>query len=617
MSNFVRGSQTTLHFFRMLRQSFKMIAQTTFYLFTFLFFLFLYRHADPYPLQPKLLINYISAKINTEKHTSKKIIFKNELERELKLSHKEYVRFYEGSIIPYLKKISAASVNFASQWSGRFFLAFLLLVFIKGQKISKIKFLRGGQLVTSKQLKRHLQIYNLKKFSFKNYQLAGLPYPNHAEQQHTIITGGSGTGKTQIMLDLLAQIRERGEKVIIYDRMGNFVRKFYQPHKDFILNPLDKRTVNWDLFGEVKTQTDFNIISNSLIPSEKYGEQFWSKAARTVFSQTCIKLQQQGKADTKNLNQILLKSNLKDLHKFLKDTSAASLMDTSSDKTAASVKAMLAAYIESISLLERAADQQKFSIRSWVNKPEQDSMLFLTSRADQHETIKPLMSLALELAVTEMLLRDQEQSKRIWFFIDELPSLQQLPTLDTALAQSRQFGGAFVISLQLMAQLREIYGRDGAESISGLCRNRLFFNSPDQDTANWCAQNLGKKEQQDYKESISYGAHEMRDGVNLQRHKELQNLVIPSEIMNLPSLEAYLKLSEAMPISKLKIAYQQRSDVAEKFEANVTLNEFLAAPISADLDAHDVEEEKADEDEEFEVKTTTKKSALTDRVIID
>lgn len=604
MADFVRGSQTTLHFFRMLRQSFRMMARTTMYLFIIVFIAFLYRNADPYPFKPKLLLSYVGAKLDVGTRDTKKIVFKNEAEREIKLSNKEYIRFYETSIIPYIKRVSSDAAKQATKFSIWFLLSFLLLVIIKGKRISRIRFLRGGEIVSSGELKRNIKIYNFKKLSFKNYSIAAIPFPNHSEQQHTIITGGSGTGKTQVMLDLLEQIRARGEKVIVYDRMGNFVRKFYDSNKDFILNPLDQRSVNWSLFKEAKTETDFNIIASSLIPNEKYGDPFWSKAARTVFTQACIKLKSLGKDNIDDLSEVLLKYDVKKLHKFLDGTTAASLIDSSNDKTASSIKAVLGAYVESINLLTKQSGKAEFSVREWLNQEAQDSILFLTSRADQHESIKPIMSLVIELAVTEMLMRDQEQSKKIWFFIDELPSLQQLPTLDTALAQSRQFGGAFVLSVQLMAQLREIYGRDGAESISGLCRNRLFFNSPDQDTANWCSLNLGKKEQQDFKESISYGAHDMRDGVNLHKQKELQNLVIPSEIMNLASLQAYIKLSEGMPVAKIKFDYVNREDMAKKFIDKSI--EMMTVPIE---EKPEIPEE---EDEEEDLKPLTE-----DRVIIN
>jgi type IV secretory pathway TraG/TraD family ATPase VirD4 len=140
-----------------------------------------------------------------------------------------------------------------------------------------------------------------------------------------------------------------------------------------------------------------------------------------------------------------------------------------------------------------------------------------------------------------------------------------LPSLNSGIAESRQFGGCFVLSLQLMAQLRSIYGKDDAETISGLAKTRVIFSSPDEDTARWCSNSLGKKEQEDVKKNISYGANEIRDGVSLNTHQTTENLVIPTEIMNLHNLECYIKLPFNFPIAKTKIKVHKSKEIAERF----------------------------------------------------
>ena len=46
-----------------------------------------------------------------------------------------------------------------------------------------------------------------------------------------------------------------------------------------------------------------------------------------------------------------------------------------------------------------------------------------------------------------------------------------MPSLQPGLAESRQFGGCFVLGIQVSWALRDLYGRNGAETISGLCGN--------------------------------------------------------------------------------------------------------------------------------------------------
>lgn len=53
-------------------------------------------------------------------------------------------------------------------------------------------------------------------------------------------------------------------------------------------------------------------------------------------------------------------------------------------------------------------------------------------------------------------------------------------------------------------------------------------------------------------ESISFGAHQMRDGVSLSDQKRHKPLVPYSEIMKLPNLKAYLQLPREFPITKVE-----------------------------------------------------------------
>jgi type IV secretory pathway TraG/TraD family ATPase VirD4 len=93
----------------------------------------------------------------------------------------------------------------------------------------------------------------------------------------------------------------------------------------------------------------------------------------------------------------------------------------------------------------------------------------------------------------------------------------------------------------------------------------VVFGSPDEDTAKWCSNSLGNTEIEEFKEGLSYGAHEMRDGVNLNISRTMRHLVLPSEIMNLANLNAYVKLANNYPVAKVKLEYIVRDKIAARF----------------------------------------------------
>ena len=244
-------------------------------------------------------------------------------------------------------------------------------------------------------------------------------------------------------------------------------------------------------------------------------------------------------------------------------TVAQSIVDPDNPKTALSVRAMLTANLSALEFLPDTGT--RFSIRDWVGREDGGGFLFLTSRGDQHASLRGLISTWLEIAVNAMLSLAQERERRIWVILDELPTLHQVPSLQPGLAESRQFGGCFVLGVQVASALRDLYGRNGAETISGLCGTRVVLAAPDRDTAQWSADSLGRSEVEEVAEGYSYGANTIRDGVSLTPRRELRSLALPSEIMRLPNLEGYLKFPGPLPVASIRLKYVSRPASAERF----------------------------------------------------
>ncbi|MDH6856390.1 type IV secretion system DNA-binding domain-containing protein, partial [Escherichia coli] len=62
-----------------------------------------------------------------------------------------------------------------------------------------------------------------------------------SEIQNFCLHGTVGAGKSEVIRRLANYARQRGDMVVIYDRSGEFVKSYYDPSIDKILNPLDAR----------------------------------------------------------------------------------------------------------------------------------------------------------------------------------------------------------------------------------------------------------------------------------------------------------------------------------------------------------------------------------------
>ena len=587
MKNLVRGGQTSVHSLRMTMQLFLTIWKILLFATIFINIFNLLKKYDLFSFKELLILQFSRVLVfcgfeNYNIHFVGR--YKNIYHLQAKIvSANSNLILLEKNI---LQTIGNGFIN--SFLIGILLIIILVILFtIKGKKLTTEKFIRGGEIVSSNQLKKiikrfnffqNLRSFKLNFLSSKKYSIASIPFPNDGEFLHTIILGSTGTGKTNAILDLLDQIRKNGDRAIIYDKMGSYTANYYQPQKDIILNPLDQRSKAWSFYNEIRRESDYDYIASALIPEKKDSSgPFWTDSARRVFSVFAQKLKNQLKENPSNKNflQLLIKSNFKILADFLSSTSATSLINVESEKTSLSILAILSAYLSSLKYLKDDNSHENFSIRNWIELENNDSFLFISSRSDQHDSLQPLISTWIDIAVKALLSLDQNNyaktdKRRVWIILDEIGSLQQMPSLLDGLAQSRQFGGAFILSLHSISQLKSIYGKDKTDTITSLCRNKLFFAGADDETAEYCSQNLGHQEIEEVKEGISYGANEIRDGVSLNNYKSHKRIIISSQIMYMKSLQAYLKFAGNFPISKIDFKIKNRAKIAERFIDNIS-----------------------------------------------
>ena len=155
--------------------------------------------------------------------------------------------------------------------------------------------------------------------------------------------------------------------------------------------------------------------------------------------------------------------------------------------------------------------------------------------------------------------------RRLWFITDELPSLNRLKDLETCLRESRKFGGCALLALQSLVDLDIIYGRDLARVILANCSTRLAFAEQDPMSAASISKIFGENEMKEYHEAISYGSHEMRDGVNLSFQNKISPVVTPTALLSLRTNEAFIKLPDNIPITKTKLRYLTVPRICDPF----------------------------------------------------
>ncbi|MBV1686471.1 type IV secretion system DNA-binding domain-containing protein [Novosphingobium sp. G106] len=416
-----------------------------------------------------------------------------------------------------------------------------------GRGLGSNEYLRGARFGTIRQVKRALWRYQKGSFS-----IGGVPVPSAFETEHVLLVGAPGTGKTNLIVKMLAGIRASGKRAIVYDAAGTFVEKFYRPEIDTILNPLDQRTATWSPWVDVPREYHYDQIAESTIP-DKSGDPFWAKAARGTLVAVLRKLAQQKHTFVSLLLDRLLRSKLKELAAFAAGTDAAAFISTEGERTSAGIQAELASVMRSFSYLDDTEDG--FSIREWVEEGRDDSWLFISVKADQLPSLRPLITVWIDIAISAIMSLSPDQDRRLYCVIDELPTLQKLPSLSDFLARARKYGGCGILGFQSYPQLEATYGIQDAAAITGYCSTWVALRANDSPTAKHVSENLGQVEQVEANEGMSYGVNDMRDGVNLSRLQVTRPLVMHTEVTNLPNLTGFLRFGRNLPVVRFEDRY--------------------------------------------------------------
>ncbi len=447
---------------------------------------------------------------------------------------------------------------------GLVLMAWLTIWLIKrGTKQAEKQFVRGARMDSPKNVSKMI-----KKHGASDIKIESVLMVKDFEVKHTLIHGTIGAGKGQTFNRFIEQIRKRGDSAIIFDKGCIFTGLFYKEKSDIILNPFDQRCAHWDLWAEAKTEPDFENIAESLIPMHGESDPYWVDAARTVFSAAAFRMKSEKDRSIERLLSLILTAELDVLGDYLKGTQAATLVSDKIEKTAISIRSVISTYLKSLRFLQGLEDKDSFSIRDWIKKiadTKDSHFLFISSNAEQHAALRPLISMWLSMASIILLSLEENYDRRIWFICDELPTLHKLPQLGESIAEVRKFGGCFVLGMQSFSQLQKVYGRASAAEIFDLLNTRFFFRSPSSDMAALVSKELGQEDIEQTNESYSYGANTIRDGISIGTQRVTRPLVSPAEIMEMADLTAYLRVPAPVPITQLKIPFRKRDKISQGF----------------------------------------------------
>lgn len=418
----------------------------------------------------------------------------------------------------------------------------LLGIFRKRSKNQSSKrYVRGAKLISPEAFNEAVAAQGIET----SWPLGSIHMPQDLENRATLLIGKPGVGKSQSFRKILRDIIDKEGQGIVYDHKGEYLTEFYDPDRDLIFNPLDSRSIGWNVFNELQTYMDVDAQAASLIPPSiaSTNDPFWNDAARGVYSGCVHHLYQNDLTDNSHLWRMLT-AEPNDISIRLSMTRGGEAgyryitQNTESSRQAESVLAVMMQYTKCFEYM--AGTDGDFSITDWLKSGS--GLIYITNYEDIEETLRPILSLFIDLMGRKMLSMADDLDRRIYVLLDEFGSLQRMSSIIKMLTKGRSKGAATVIGIQDDGQMEKTYGRQLLKTLDNAAGNRITFALSGETAEREAKYNIGETEYIEIERSQSMGPSDNRDGTTLRETKKRELLFLPSDISNLPDLTGIVRL---------------------------------------------------------------------------
>lgn len=399
-----------------------------------------------------------------------------------------------------------------------------------------------------------------------------LPLTATALSQHIIFTGGIGTGKTNAIFQLADQIIDRvgrSDTVIIFDSKGDFLNQFSNKAskcQKYVLSNDLHSTVAWNMFKETviglpqsasREEVDdalreLSSITFQPIIDKDRNNPFFTLASKNIFYGILKVLSEKYYIPTRNpnavTNRMIYEFSRKPVEDIVKAFTAPSCVGELGQlvdylgrndeqhifhfsNQGAAVLATMRNVLLDIFRGNFVCDGQ-FSIREIISKG-QSSIVFVEYDIREGFLLAPIYKTIMDFAIKEALSRNNS-NRKVFFFIDEFRLLPKLEYMDSGVNFGRSLGLKFIVGIQNILQIDEVYGKALARSILSGFVSSVNFRTTDIETREYIKSLFGKRIY--LVENLSRTGGQSRERDDVIMDDDILKLHIGQAIVSLPTL---------------------------------------------------------------------------------
>lgn len=330
--------------------------------------------------------------------------------------------------------------------------------------------------------------------------------------KHTLLVGGTGSGKTNLAYHYVNQLKNKMTKddiMIIFDSKGDFYKKFYNQGLDIVIGnskQFRNKSAIWNICKEIiadgtdaiSINQNAQEISKSIFADrveKNSNNPFFPNAARDLFASVMISIIRDksgfNNRDLRNYMDISTIDDIRDLISKYRDLVAVeSYIGGKSGAQAQGVMSEMYSTARDV-LTGVFADAGSFSIRNFV-RAKGGKTLFLEYDMAIGDVLSPIYTLLFDLALKEALGSTSSQGN-VYLIADELKLLPNLRHLEDGINFGRSLGVKILAGLQSIDQLNANYDNEArARNMIAGFSSVFAFKANDYTTREYISNLFGK-----------------------------------------------------------------------------------------------------------------------------
>lgn len=464
------------------------------------------------------------------------------------------------------------------------------------------KIIRGSMMGSVKKFKKTINADDI--FCY----IGDIPISMKIIFRNLLVLGATGAGKTQVISKILYDSYDKYDyNAVIYDSKKDYVPKFYNPKYDIIFNPADDRCPAWNILDEVENKADAATLAEVLIPEPDASNPngYFITNARHILEAIILYLKIKNIGTNENLIQLASKSpdyliGLFKSDPVIEKESTLAITALQSDE----VKSMMtevSRYLKAFAIMPSKPDKggmKAFNItRDFLKKRR--TRIYLNLDKNSEIFVKPIMKIFIELLVKKFLSAPDGENNHTLFLLDELSNFEKTPSVTDLLDKGRSKMGSTIIGIQDIAKTNYIYGPELTKNIMNSCNSAVYLRVNNNEEAEYVSRQIGSQEV----ERTASGDSITDDKYTHSKSSQIveKRLLLPSDILKWPDLEAVIKLINTPYLLHVFIVFRTYNKIAEGLIPSNRLNIPIAGGNEeTNKDEQEKEKRGADKEERME-----------------